>query len=109
MTANHPRFFFADNDSLAIEVMKIIKSIGLKIPDDVSIIGFDNDSLCEVVEPHLTTVHVYKDYIGTLAVQALVDIIEGGRELCVKQTVSTKLIIRDSVRCLEPEEAEQEL
>lgn len=104
-----PTAFFADNDSLAIEVMKIIKSIGLKIPDDVSIIGFDNDSLCEVVEPHLTTVHVYKDYIGTIAVQALVDIIEGGRELCVKQTVSTKLIIRDSVSCLEPDEAEQEL
>ena len=65
--------FFADNDSLAMEVMKIIKGVGLKIPDDISIIGFDNDSLCEIIEPHLTTVHVFKENIGLLAVRSLVD------------------------------------
>ena len=105
---NSPTAFFADNDSLAMEVMKIIKGIGLKIPDDISIVGFDNDSLCEVIEPHLTTIHVHKESIGALAVRSLVDIIENEQDICIKQTVSTKLIIRDSVRQLEPDEIELE-
>lgn len=105
---NYPTAFFADNDSLAMEVMKIIKGVGLKIPDDISIIGFDNDSLCEIIEPHLTTVHVFKENIGLLAVRSLVDAIEGEQNICIKQSVSTKLIIRDSVRELVPEEIELE-
>ena len=92
-----PTAFFADNDNLAIDVIKIIKSAGFRIPEDISIIGFDDDKICQVIEPRLTTMHVHKDVIGASAIKVLVDDIENNNRVNAKYLILTDLIIRESV------------
>ena len=90
------RCYFADNDLIAAGAMKAFKESGYKIPDDISIIGFDDMPVCTYLEPSLSTVQVPKQYMGELAAQKLISLIEGHNELAVKIEVSVRLIIRKS-------------
>ncbi len=60
------------NDIMAIGVLRALREKGLRIPDDVSVTGFDNIRLAEYCEPPLTTVHIPRDEVGRLAFAALV-------------------------------------
>ncbi len=62
---------FCCNDAMALDVMQAAQALGRRIPDDISIIGFDNIDLAEHVTPALTTMHVDKISMGRLAVQLL--------------------------------------
>ncbi len=84
------------NDIIAIGVMDSIKGMGLKIPEDISVIGFDDIGIAREVVPSLTTVHVPKRAMGIIAVQHLIHLIEGKKELVKKILVPTKLKIRES-------------
>ena len=66
------RCYFADNDLIAAGAMKAIKKRGIRIPEDVSIIGFDNMPLCTYVEPSLSTINVPKQYMGQQAVHTMI-------------------------------------
>lgn len=92
---------FAANDINAIYGYRAIHEAGLKIPDDVSIIGFDDIDLSRISTPQLTTVRVYKEELGSIAVRTLLEQIKGEADLSIKTIVPTKLIERDSVRDLE--------
>ncbi len=59
------------NDFMAVGVMRSLREHGLRIPEDVSVTGFDNIRLAEYAEPPLTTVHIPRDEIGRLAFAAL--------------------------------------
>jgi len=89
--------YFADNDLIAIGVMKALQNRGLKIPDDVAIVGFDDLPMASYLEPSLTTIHVPKKYIGEAAVKRLIEIMGAKNHLPVKIEVSTKLKKRRSV------------
>ena len=89
--------YFADNDMIAIGAMKALQAKGLKVPEDVSIIGFDNLPTASLVEPQLTTVNVPKHYMGEMATKRLEDIMLSRKFSPVKTEISTKLIIRQSV------------
>lgn len=65
------------NDVTAIGAMRAILERGLRIPEDVSVIGFDDIEMASYVLPQLTTIHVWKREMGTRAVQTLLDSIEG--------------------------------
>lgn len=91
------RCYFADNDLIAAGAMKALKEQGYRIPEDVSIIGFDNMPLCTYVEPPLTTVNVPKHYIGELAVSRLITVLSSAENYPVKIEVGTRLIKRKSV------------
>ena len=58
-------------DPLAIGAMKYLKKQGVRIPQDLSLIGFDNNEVCEIVEPSLTTIAQPTDKIGTMAAKML--------------------------------------
>ncbi|MCM1122624.1 MAG: LacI family DNA-binding transcriptional regulator [Eubacterium sp.] len=88
--------YFADNDLIAVGVMKALKQCGIRIPQDVSIIGFDNMPVSSVIEPMLTTIHVPKQYMGEIAVQRLAARLKSPGEPPVKIQVSTSLIKRQS-------------
>lgn len=88
--------YFADNDLIAAGAMKALKEAGYKIPEDISIIGFDNMPLCTYVEPNLTTVNVPVKYMGEMAVARLVNILENKTYFPIKLEVSTNLVIRKS-------------
>ncbi|HWT26854.1 MAG TPA: LacI family DNA-binding transcriptional regulator [Mobilitalea sp.] len=91
------RCYFADNDLIAAGAMKALKEKGYRIPEDVSMIGFDNMPFCTYIEPTLTTVHVPKQYMGEMAVQRLVHIIDSKDHFPIKIEVTTTIVKRKSV------------
>jgi LacI family transcriptional regulator len=89
--------YFADNDLIAIGAMRAFKEHGYRIPEDISIIGFDDISLCNYTEPGLTTVHVPKHYMGMLAANRLISTIRKKATYPVNIQISTHLVIRHSI------------
>ena len=96
-----PTAFFADNDIIAIGAMRALKEFGYDIPGDVSIVGFDNVSFGAMVEPALTTIHVYKQEMGEMAVRELLFAVENKSRINLKIQVCTEFVERDSVREIE--------
>ena len=92
-----PTAFFADNDIIAFGAMKALKEYGVKIPQDISIIGFDDMPFCNMVDPALTTIKVFKERIGMLAVERLISKIEKDIYESIKLEVATVLVERKSV------------
>ncbi len=91
-----PTAVLAHNDVRAVGVMDALKQTGVRIPDDISVVGFDDIALSHEVVPSLTTVHVPKKTMGMTAVQRLVKTIQGKEDPFIKVIVPTSLTIRDS-------------
>ena len=70
---NLPTAIFAGNDLMAIGAMRLLQERGLKIPQDISIIGFDNIEAAEICSPPLTTISVDRKEMGRTAVRMLLD------------------------------------
>ncbi len=88
------------SDEMAIGAIKAIEEEGLKIPEDISIVGFDNINwLCDTVFP-LTTVERNMGLLASKATETLMDIIENGTKEVGKIYIDTKLIIRTSVKSI---------
>lgn len=92
-----PAAFFADNDIIACGAMKAMQAHGLRIPGDVSLVGIDDMPFCEMVQPRLTTVRVYKQEIGGIAVRRLMEKISGD-PVVLQIDVGAELVVRDSVK-----------
>ncbi len=91
-----PTAIFALSDNIAVGVADGIKSLGLKIPEDVSLIGYDNKDFTQVMAPELTTVFTHFDEIGEHAATLLIGKIENP-DFELKKTVCTpELVIRES-------------
>lgn len=72
-----PTAIFAVSDSMAIGAMNCAIDRGYRVPDDISIIGFDNIDLAAAVRPRLTTVNQPAEEIGQISVKILIDMING--------------------------------
>ena len=83
---------FADNDLIAAGAMRALKEAGYRIPEDIGIVGFDNTSMCEFLDPPMTTIHVPKQAMGQLAVEQLLRLIQKRSAAPVKIEVGTMLI-----------------
>jgi DNA-binding LacI/PurR family transcriptional regulator len=92
-----PPAFIADNDIIALGAMRALKDKGFRIPEDISIVGFDDMPYCKLSEPPLTTVHVDKRGMGRMAVRRLIDIVNSGDKVKTKTEICTDLIKRKSV------------
>lgn len=95
-----PTAYIADNDLIAVGAMNALKDNGYGIPEDVSIIGFDDMPYAQVVSPKLTTNHVFKNEIGKEAVRLLLYRLSHDNKVSQKREINTKLVIRDSVKML---------
>ena len=95
-----PTAVVAYNDLIAAGAMDAIKQRGLSIPQDISIVGFDDIGLASEVNPCLTTVHVPKRTMGIMAVQSLLQIIKGKEKPVKKMLVPTRLVIRDTTAAI---------
>ncbi|MGD1822058.1 MAG: LacI family DNA-binding transcriptional regulator [Pleomorphochaeta sp.] len=93
-----PKVVFADNDIIAIGAIQALTSEGYNIPEDVSIIGFDDIFLAETTLPSLTTVHVQRTMIGQMAAVTLMNEIKAKHPSYYKLIVGGKLIIRNSTK-----------
>jgi LacI family transcriptional regulator len=89
---------FACNDNVAMGVMNALHQAGLAIPQDMSLVGFDDIDYAQEVVPPLTTVHVDKVLIGVMAVRHLRDRAEDPHRPALKTLISTQLIQRGSVK-----------
>lgn len=92
-----PTAILACSDYIAIGVMQAVRSRGLVIPDDLSLVGFDDMAFAELVDPPLTTVRQPLAEMGRLAVQYLLALIDGGAVPPAETRLPVDLIIRDSV------------
>lgn len=98
-----PSAVFAANDAMAIGCAKFLRDRGKKIPADIAIVGFDDIEMGSHLEPPLTTVRVFKEEMGKLAVLRLVDIIKSKSRAIVTTHVPVELVIRASTRGLAAE------
>ena len=90
---------FACNDEIAMRsVIPALQSLGYCVPDDISIIGFDDTVIATSTEPELTTIHIDRELMGILGVQRLIELAENPGRSPVKTVVSTRLIKRDTVK-----------
>ncbi|MCB1493414.1 MAG: LacI family DNA-binding transcriptional regulator [Rhodobiaceae bacterium] len=78
---DRPSVVMCGNDVLAVGAVRQAKAMGMSIPGDVSITGFDEIELADVVEPALTTVHVPHREMGRQAAAVLLDVINGRTEI----------------------------
>jgi LacI family transcriptional regulator len=97
-----PTALVGNNDSIAFGAMRALQSVGLIIPDDISITGIDGLPLSILAQPALTTVSVPCAEIGVRAVQLLHEIIRGRCKASCKIQVETELIPRDSTASRNP-------
>ena len=66
-----------DNDNTALGVLHGCGAAGIRVPEDLSLVGFDNVELSEHVNPPLTTVHIHKHHMGKIAARRLHELIQG--------------------------------
>lgn len=85
----------AGSDFMAIGILRALLENGLRIPEDVSLIGFDDIDLCKYITPPLTTVRQDREAIGRGAVQRLIALIEGTGEPA-PLLLPTQLVVRKS-------------
>lgn len=96
---DRPTAVYAANDILALGAIYAINEKGLKIPDDISIVGFDGIDIGSMIYPKLTTMSHDRHKIGSIAVKFLIDNIND-RSLINNTILSPKLTIGQSVRVL---------
>lgn len=101
-----PTAFCSDNDNIALGACKALLEHGYRIPKDISVIGFDDMPFCEIASPPLTTIKVFKQEMGALAVRRLVSIIKSGNNIKTKTQICTEFVERESTRRLFANEKE---
>lgn len=89
--------YFADNDLIAIGAMQAMRSFGLRVPEDVAVMGFDDIEMSAVTEPPLTTMHVPKYHFGAAAVKRLLTLIRDRSLFPIKSEMAANLVVRGSV------------
>ncbi len=92
-----PEVFVCSNDRAAISLMVALQLLGYKVPDDISVVGFDNIDICEKVCPKLTTINVNKELMGKRAVQRLLYRLSRKKCLAENAVISVEMVERESV------------
>jgi LacI family transcriptional regulator len=99
--SKYPTAFFCCNDLMALGVVNACKKVGLHVPDDVSVIGFDNIVISSLIEPKITTVDQNMYALGENAAKVLIENIEKKNINTQKIILNTKLIVRESCKSVE--------
>lgn len=94
------RCYLADNDFIAIGAVRALQRSGLRVPEDVAVVGFDDIRMASLMEPTLTTIRVPKHELGFFAAQRLMTLLDGR---CTSEALApasialnTQLVIRAS-------------
>jgi DNA-binding LacI/PurR family transcriptional regulator len=97
-----PGALFVASDTMALGTYQVIGDLGLNVPDDLSVVGYDDISPAAVLQPPLTTVRTsYYDF-GRLAAQLLLDIVEGREVPPQERIIEPVLVVRSSTRRCDP-------
>ncbi len=93
---NPPTAIFASNDVMAFGVMDAVREKGQRIPEDISIIGFDDIPQASIIHPALTTVRQPLRNMGSVATQLLLDMLKNSALPSKRIELPTGLVVRDS-------------
>ncbi len=88
---------FCTNDEMAIGALKALREAGLRVPADVSLVGFDDLDHARHLDPALTTVRVDKEMLGAIAVKRLLALMSSPDPVSVSSILEVELVKRDSV------------
>jgi DNA-binding LacI/PurR family transcriptional regulator len=91
-----PTAVMAVNDLTAVGVIKGLLKSGCRVPQDVSVTGFDKTRLAEYSNPSLTTVDVHRDALGKIAVDALHELSISKNSQGREYTIDTELVLGGS-------------
>lgn len=87
---------FGGNDLSALGALDVVDGLGLRVPDDVSIVGYDNTFVAALRHVGLTSIDQNRERLGELAVEALIERIEGGRTNARHDVINPTLVVRDT-------------
>jgi LacI family transcriptional regulator len=93
---NYAEVYFCANDSIAFGALRAIHEHGLSIPQDIAIIGFNDNPNSAYTFPPLSTVRVHTEFMGAKALQSVIEVIEG-RTIPVKQIIPTEIVKRKTI------------
>lgn len=93
-----PDGVFITNDFAAAICMRTLQEAGLRVPEDIALVGFNDDNICRLVRPQLTTIEYPGNEMGQIAARHLIDHLEGtvGISNASRIIVRSRLIVRDS-------------
>ena len=91
-----PTAIFVMADLMAIGILRAVKEMGLRVPEDISIMGFDNIAISAFTDPPLTTIKQPKKKMGATAMQLLIDLIRHKRVEKKKILMPTEVVVRQS-------------
>jgi LacI family transcriptional regulator len=93
-----PDAVFVANDNCAVGCMTALKQMGIRIPQDIAFVGFNNDPVSIVVEPNLTTVNYPGYEMGQIAARNLIALLDGSSGIHTTNTIilRSELVIRES-------------
>lgn len=91
-----PTAIFCFNDDMAIGAMQFLQQQGFKVPNDISVMGFDDINYAEYVTPSLTTIHQPLNEIGATCIKLLLDQLNGKEVVVGTQYLPFDLVIRNS-------------
>jgi LacI family transcriptional regulator len=92
-----PDGIFTSNDTSAVACMRELKQAGIKIPEDIAIVGFNNDPIARVIEPNLTTIHYPGEEMGEVAATTLIHRLKNAASANLNTMVLRhELIVRQS-------------
>ena len=94
---DRPTAIFASNDEMAASVITIANKFGIRVPEDLSIVGFDDLSIATLISPSLTTIHQPVEKMAELAVERILDIRQSGdEEFYEPQVLESEFVMRRS-------------
>lgn len=91
-----PSAFVCVNDFVAVGLVKALKNKNIKIPEDILVTGFDDSHESSIIDPHLTTVHIYSNEMGTIAADLILSRLKNPSRPVQITHVKTKPIFRES-------------
>lgn len=91
-----PTAIFSCNDDMALTAIDVFRNRGIRVPEDISIVGYDDIALAEKVTPPLTTVSVPIQSMATKAVDSVIDAVQSGDRSQSLIRLPVKLIVRGS-------------
>lgn len=93
---NNITAYIVANDSMAIGAYRAISEAGLQIPEDISVISYNDNITSQFIVPPLTTVKIHMEFMGETAVGLIIERLKDEREIAKKIVIPTKLIKRGS-------------
>jgi LacI family transcriptional regulator len=97
---NMPTAFVCNCDQVAYELINKLQKLGYQVPEDCSVVGFDNDIYAMLAEPKLTTVKVDMAEMAKTAVECIIEKVKNKSKRYGRVAIRGKIIYRDSVRSI---------